>query len=262
MPTFEGSTVQKAIKKGLKALNLTEVEVTVKVVSEGKRGGFLGLGGDPAVVQVEKIPEPVPEAELEPDRQAQPLPTPAVQDGDDVIPKTQLTESKKPETAEKPAAQPATVVDNDEVLKDLGVYITSICATLKTPVLIKLSRQQNEVVYQLDTNKEGLVIGKHGRTINSLQYLAQTYFNHYGKGKFRITLNVGNYRQRREETLKHLADKAAREVIASGKPYLLDDMPSFERKVIHQQLADNTHVDTISEGKEPHRYVIIKSKFN
>lgn len=260
MPTFKGSTVQKAIKKGLKALDTKEEDVTVKVITEGKRG-FLGFGGDPAVVQVDKIPDPVPEEKLDPDRKAQPLPKATTADAKTVTtPKKQA----KPAKAEAPKPAKATkseTVDNETVLKNLGVYITNICTTLKTPVLIKLSRQQGTVTYQLDTNKEGLMIGKHGRTINALQYLAQTYFNHYGRGKTSIVLNVGNYRQRREETLKRLADKAAREVIASGKPYLLDDMPSFERKIIHQRLADNQHIETISEGKEPHRYVIIKSKF-
>lgn len=260
MPTFKGATVQKAIKKGLKALDATKADVTVKVIAEGKRG-FLGLGGDPAVVQVDKIPDPVPEETLDPDRQAQPLPEATVADQTN----TTKTPQPKPKAAVKKAdtesTEAAKPVDNETVLKDLGIYITNVCATLKTPVLIKVSRHQGTVTYQLDTHKEGLMIGKHGRTINSLQYLAQTYFNHFGKGKTRIVLNVGNYRQRREETLKRLADKSAREVIASGKPYLLDDMPSFERKIIHQRLADNSHVETISEGKEPHRYVIIKSKF-
>lgn len=245
MPTFEGSTVQEAVASGLKALNLTEAQVTTKVLFPGKKG-FLGFGRKPAQVSVEPTPKPKPAA-VSP----QATKTPENKAAQAVL---------KADDQTKTAANAPKAVDNDQVLKALGTYITEVCATMKTPVKVKMSRHHNDVQYQLDTDKEGLVIGKHGRTINSLQYLAQTYFNHFGRGKLHIVLNVGNYRKRREETLKHLADKAGREVIASGKPYLLDDMPSFERKVIHQRLADNAHVDTFSEGKDPHRYVIIKSK--
>ncbi|KRM35010.1 R3H domain protein [Agrilactobacillus composti DSM 18527 = JCM 14202] len=274
MPTFEGRTVQQSIEKGLKALKLSREEVTVVVLDEGKKGGFLGFGRKPAVVQVDATPKPV-SLEKPKDQKPQPIADTPRNAGEDAVAQADKadpeTKQKTPKATAKPAPKakkasgakqgqqqrPSRKADNKKVLKDLEAYITSICATLETPVQVKVAHARNEVVYQLDTNKEGLVIGKHGRTINSLQYLAQTYFNHFGRGKLRIVLNVGNYRQRREDTLKHLADRAAREVIATGKPYLLDDMPSFERKVIHQQLANNNHVDTTSEGKEPHRYVII-----
>ncbi|MCD2257165.1 RNA-binding cell elongation regulator Jag/EloR [Agrilactobacillus fermenti] len=262
MPTFEGSSIQAAIENGLKQMKLQRGAVNVQVIATGKKG-FLGFGRKPAVVKLDKLPEPAKKKPVATEQQAKSV--------------AQRTTTKsapvhRPVTAEikrqKPTQLKATATevldrtqrrrsDNAAVLQQLKDYITDICASLKTPVTVKVTQKSGQVIYQLGTDKEGLVIGKHGRMINSLQYLAQTYFNQHGHGKQRIVLNVGNYRQRREETLQRLADKAAMEVIATGKPYLLDDMPSFERKIIHQQLASNAHVQTTSEGKDPHRYVII-----
>ena len=111
--------------------------------------------------------------------------------------------------------------------------------------------------YQIATDKEALLIGKHGKIINAIQYLAQTEFNHYGKAKWTIMLNVGDYRERRDAAVRRLAEKSAREVIARGTSVYLDPMPAFERKAIHATLADNAYVTTHSEGNDPRRYVVI-----
>lgn len=104
------------------------------------------------------------------------------------------------------------------------------------------------------------MIGKHGRTINALQSLAQVFLNHKRFSKLEVTLDVANYRERRVETLTRLAENMAREVVATGKPVYLDPMPSFERKQIHSVLADNEHVMTYSAGTEPKRAVVITLK--
>ena len=108
------------------------------------------------------------------------------------------------------------------------------------------------------TDKEGLLIGKHGRTINALQSLGQLFLNHHGAAHVELELDVANYRERRAAALTRLAESTAREVVATGKPIYLDPMPSFERKQIHAVLAKNRYVTTYSAGKEPHRAVVIE----
>ncbi|MBU3851314.1 MAG: protein jag [Candidatus Paralactobacillus gallistercoris] len=236
MPIFEGNSIQAAITKGLAVLKLPRDEVNVEVITEGKRGLF-GIGRKPAVVN------------LKPNLPASPT-TPTVTTIKAASPAV-VTKPKviKPKATKRNDLQTAT----DHIV----AYLEAITAALSIPTQIKVTAEKDNLVFHLQTAREGFLIGKHGQKINALQYLAQTAFNHYTHLKKRIILNVGDYRQRRTAILKKVADNAAREVIATGRPYTLDPMPSFERKQIHQRLQDNQYVTTHSEGVEPHRYVVV-----
>ncbi|KRN28611.1 RNA-binding protein [Lactobacillus selangorensis] len=275
MPTFQGNTIQDAIEKGLAQLKLPQDRVNVKVISEGKKG-FFGLGKKPAIVHLEE--KNVTVTNIKPAASAAPVQaqsrakaaksTAAKPAGK--TPKKKAVAKKGP--AKKAAAskkkpvpqkeQPKKPTRDDQIaISTATLHLTDITARIGTPTTVTVDRvDKTHVTYHLQTDKEGLLIGKHGKTINALQYLTQVYFNHNAHSKILVTLNVGRYRERREATLTRLADKAAREVIATGQPVFLDPMPSFERKQIHAHLADNQHVKTHSEGVDPHRYVIVTSK--
>ncbi len=129
---------------------------------------------------------------------------------------------------------------------------------LAMDVVDTLRHQQGLATRELNTDaKEAQLIGKHGKIINAIQYLAQTEFNRYGKAKWTIMVNVGDYRERRDAAVKRLAQKTARDVVATGAAVYLDPMPAFERKAIHSALSDNAYVETHSEGVDPRRYVVI-----
>lgn len=238
MQTFQGTDIQAAIDQGLKALNLTRDEVSVEVIDEGKKG-FLGFGKKPAIVNLKKIKPATPLAPSQPE-EAKPV--------------TSATVAAKAPKAHKQS--------ENKAIQALSDYLRGITAQIGTPVTIKVQRQHKMLTYHLQTTKEGLLIGKHGKTINALQYLAQTYYNHHAKGKQTIMLEVGDYRQRRAAIIGHLADKAAREVIATGQAVKLEPMPSFERKLIHGHLADNHHVQTHSQGHGDRRYVVVELNRN
>ncbi|MFT8880769.1 MAG: R3H domain-containing nucleic acid-binding protein, partial [Lentilactobacillus hilgardii] len=126
---------------------------------------------------------------------------------------------------------------------------------------LKLDLKNKHSVYiDIDTEQESRLIGRHGRTINALQNLAQIFVNRSGANNVTVELDTADYRNRRSEALIQLADKTARNAIANGKPVYLNPMPSFERKQIHNALADNDHVVTYSTGKEPHRVIVVAPK--
>jgi spoIIIJ-associated protein len=233
--TFQGANIQAAIDQGLAVLKVTRDEVAVEVIEEGKKG-FLGFGKKPAVVELKLVAPVISEAPTTTAQTVAPI---------------------KPTAHPKPAKR--VKQDEAEAVQAVSTYLSQMTTQIGTPVTIKVQRQHKVLTYHLETDKEGLLIGKHGKTINALQYLAQTYYNHHAKGKQTIILEVGDYRKRRAAILVHLADKAAREVVATGQSVKLDPMPAFERKIIHGHLTENSHVQTHSEGHGDRRYLVIDS---
>ncbi|WP_461214684.1 RNA-binding cell elongation regulator Jag/EloR [Lacticaseibacillus sp. GG6-2] len=236
MPTFQGTTIQKAIDLGLQTLGVAREAVSVDVIQEGKKGLF-GLGKKAAIVNLKLLaPEPEPE----------PAPKPA--------PK----HHHHPQ--HHPAAGSLHKRDDQTAIALVQSYLEDIVRELGITATIDSTRHGDKVWFAINTDKEAQLIGKHGKIINAIQYLAQTEFNRYGKSKWTIMLNVGDYRERRDSAVRRLAGKTAREVIARGTAVYLDPMPSFERKAIHAELVDNDYVETHSEGIDPRRYVVITPK--
>ncbi|ETY72864.1 RNA-binding cell elongation regulator Jag/EloR [Lactiplantibacillus fabifermentans] len=157
-------------------------------------------------------------------------------------------------TPEEIAARQAA---NEQAVRDLSAYLLDIVKQLGITSDLDVDFGNRYATLNFDTERQGLLIGKHGRTINALQDIAQVYMNHHGASHVNVVLDVDDYRDRREATLKRLAESTAREAIATGKQVFLDPMPSFERKLIHAELANNHHVTTFSEGRDPHRAVVV-----
>lgn len=160
-------------------------------------------------------------------------------------------------TPRTPAEIAARQAANETAIRDLSAYLLEVVKQLGIAADLDVDFGNRYATLNFNTAKQGLLIGKHGRTINALQDLAQVYMNHHGASHVNVVLDVDDYRDRRVATLKRLAESTAREVIATGKQVFLDPMPSFERKLIHAELANNHHVTTFSEGREPHRAVVV-----
>ena len=226
MPIYEGATVEDAVRLGLSDLALTAEQVTITTVAEGKKG-FLGLGKKVARVQIEPRVEPVPTIE----------PTPVA--------------IKEPK--EKPKA-----ASDEETLTQLALYLTAITNALNAPATVTYTREQDQVVVHLETEKQGMLIGKHGKILNALQYLAQVFVHRLEKNRLSVVLNVGDYREKRQLILERLAQKTADKVKKTGQPVFLEPMPAFERKQIHAALSKNKLIQTHSEGDEPYRYLVVE----
>jgi len=295
MTVFEGNTVAAATAAGLKQLNLTRAQVEVEVVAEPKKG-FLGIGKQAAQVRLTPKPQaaapkstaapvampassavasvapakPVVSAAAPKSAAARPnkkavvvkstvAPTPqsaqpVVNSAASVASATSAVPERTPEQI---AARQAA---NEQAVRDLSAYLLEVVKQLGITADLDVDFGNRYATLNFDTAKQGLLIGKHGRTINALQDLAQVYMNHHGASHVNVVLDVDDYRERREETLERLAESTAREAIATGKQVFLDPMPSFERKLIHAELANNRHVTTFSEGRDPHRAVVVAAR--
>lgn len=120
--------------------------------------------------------------------------------------------------------------------------------------------EEGQTIIELQGDGLGLVIGRHGQTLDSLQFLLNIAVNRMVKESVHFILDAENYRAKRKETLERLALQSADRVIRSGKPLRLEAMKAYERKIIHTALQDSDEVETMSEGTEPNRYVMIKKK--
>ena len=171
--------------------------------------------------------------------------------------KTKVASANDGQSPRTPAEIAARQAANETAVRALCDYLLTVVKALGVTADLDVDFGNRYATLNFDTAKQGLLIGKHGRTINALQDLAQVYMNHHGASHVNVVLDVDDYRERRAATLKRLAESTAREVIATGKQVFLDPMPSFERKLIHAELANNRHVTTFSEGRDPHRAVVV-----
>lgn len=140
-------------------------------------------------------------------------------------------------------------------------FLASIFEAMKLEVRIDPMDTKDGVVMNLIGENLGILIGKHGQTLDSLQYLANLAAN---KGlvedKVRIILDIENYRSRREDTLRRLAMRLADKVRRTGERIVLEPMNRHERKIIHMALQNNYRISTYSSGEEPYRKVVIELK--
>jgi spoIIIJ-associated protein len=122
---------------------------------------------------------------------------------------------------------------------------------------IEKQQQGKQVTFMITGEQVGLLIGKHGQTLNSLQLLTQLVANRHAEEYISIVVDAENYRERREKTLMQLAQKLAEKAVKTGKEVRLEPLPAHERKIIHSALAGHKKVVTYSVGVEPHRYVVV-----
>ena len=115
-----------------------------------------------------------------------------------------------------------------------------------------------EINFSGDDN--GVLIGKRGQTLDSLQYLTSLVVNKTQKEYVRIKLDTEDYRRRRRDTLENLAKNIANKVKKTGKTVVLEPMNPYERRIIHSALQPNKYVETYSEGNEPYRHVVVTLK--
>ena len=116
---------------------------------------------------------------------------------------------------------------------------------------------ENEIRIELKGTEMGMLIGKRGQTLDSLQYLTSLVANKNKDTYTKIKIDTENYRQRRKETIENLARNVASKVKKTGRPAFLEPMNPYERRIIHAELQADKYVDTHSEGEEPHRKVVI-----
>ncbi|SET14843.1 spoIIIJ-associated protein [Salinibacillus kushneri] len=137
-------------------------------------------------------------------------------------------------------------------------YLREIAKQMGNTVDIETEENDKEIRYNLTGDKIAMLIGKRGQTLNALQYLTQLVVNRNSDQYKAVIVDAEGYRDRRNETLKQLAERLAKKAIRLQREVFLEPMPSYERKVIHTALQNNTDISTFSDGVEPNRRVVIK----
>ena len=227
---FEGKTVAEALTKASIQLGIASDKLEYTVESEGK-SGFFGFGAKPAVILVTKREE-----------------------------KAIVVEEKKEEI---PAAKPAVVaVEAATVEERTREFLEKLFHAMKVEVKIDLQYSESTKNMDIDLSGDdmGILIGKRGQTLDSLQYLTSLYVNKESDSYIRVKMDTENYRERRKETLEHLAKNIAYKVKRTRKPVSLEPMNPYERRIIHSALQNDRYVYTKSEGEEPYRKVVIMLK--
>ncbi len=139
-------------------------------------------------------------------------------------------------------------------------YLKELTKLIGLEVTFESKIRDEQIVIKMYSDNNSILIGKDGRTLSSLMFVVkQMLSNKYGIYPH-IILDVENYKEKQEKNLERLAKKIAREVIKTKVDVKLDNMNSYERRIIHNTLSNNDKVITISEGEEPNRHVIIKLK--
>ena len=246
-------SVEKAIQKGLRQLGLPQDQVFVEIISEGKKGLF-GFGQKNAEVELTPVATMVSEEVVEE------VVDPVVETVEETVevPEEDFEEDDFEEEEAREADYEETVDQLEEAARVTKEYLEGIAKTYGAEATVTVEARRDRMTFVFDTDKQGLLIGKHGKILNALQVLAQVSVHRFIKGRISVQVDVGDYRQRRSETLQQIAERTARKVLKTKQPVYLEPLPAYERKQIHAALSKNKRISTHSEGKEPHRYLVVE----
>jgi spoIIIJ-associated protein len=150
-------------------------------------------------------------------------------------------------------AEPA---DETETVGAAGDCVRRIASAIGADVSVSGAEREGVVTVTCSGADLGLLIGKHGQTIDAIQYLANAIVRTEG-GEHEVIVDAAGYRARRRVTLEAVAERSAKRAATTGKEIELDPMTSIERKIVHEALKENPDVQTWSEGSEPNRYVVV-----
>jgi len=253
--TRRGTTVELAITSALATLGVTRDEVEVEVINQGKKG-FFGFGAKEAEVAVTiiNVEEPsVPEKVI------------SFEEEKPVI-EVLLTDMEL--NTDEPIGKSAIEIEEvqidglpDETAIDETKHYLTMVATAMGIDDIQVSHVINGkyVTFHMESAKAALLIGKRGQTLNAIQQLAQLVTNKSSSQFKVVRVDVGDYRERREQSLEQLAERMADKAVRTGRKVQLEPMASYERKVIHNALSRRLDIETYSEGIDPYRYLVIES---
>ena len=281
-------TLDDAITEALIQLGVTSDRLEYNVIEKGS-AGFLGIGMKQAVIEAwkkeDKEEEEFLKAVEETIRENPVKEYFAKEDNvkEDDVKEHQAEEAAKKEEAvreektEKEEAsanareeksEPVSVKEKellakveDETIRYVEQFVKDTLKAMDMDVEITSSIDKDGALYvDMKGENMGILIGKRGQTLDSLQYLANRVANKHQSGYVRVKLDTENYRARREETLKHLAKNIAHKVKRNRRPVILEPMNPYERRIIHSTLQSDPYVTTHSEGEEPYRKVVVTLK--
>lgn len=277
---FSAKTVDEAITKASLEFETFSENLEIEVISEGK-SGFLGFGAKPAIIKVrkkeasEQLETPVEEEKKE-EAAAQEIPKTARKETVKEQKREAVKEPKKEvkkeikrevkKETEQPKEERKVVERSPEEVAEMKAeaekFLGGVFKAMELEVEIKMDYKAEEGNLDIEFvgHDMGILIGKRGQTLDSLQYLTSLVVNKGRQGYVRVKLDTEDYRNRRKETLENLARSIAYKVRKTRKTVSLEPMNPYERRIIHSALQGNRYVETYSEGNEPYRHVVVKLK--
>lgn len=224
---FTGKTVDDAITEACKNFTITSDRLEYEVVEKGTSGIF-GFAAKPAIIKARVF--------------------------DPNAPKEEVKEEKKEEAKENTES---SFTVTEPLTADPKEFLEKVFNAMDMKVSIDVETKEDEINIELSGDDMGVLIGKRGQTLDSLQYLTSIVVNKGRKEYIRVKIDTENYRLRRKETLENLAKNLAYKAKRTKNPVSLEPMNPYERRIIHSALQNDKYVTTHSEGEEPYRKVII-----
>lgn len=258
-------TIEAAVAEGLEKLGISREEAVVHVVEQPSSGLFGLIHKKMAVVDIsapdeeaeEDTVEEVPAAEIpaEEAKEETPAEEPKAEEA--------APEAEKAPAEEKKAEREESTFDPEEqkkVAEEAKTFLAGVFAGMHLAVTMECRMTEERIMINLVGDGLGILIGKHGQTLDALQYLTNLAAGKSFRHHYFILLDVENYRERRQDTLEALARRLAGKVKRTGEEIRLEPMAAGERRIIHLALQDDHAVSTDSEGEAPYRYVVIRPK--
>ena len=277
-----GKNVDEALTNALIKLETTSDKVEYEVIEKGS-SGILGLFNKPAIIRVRRkveVKEPDFAQEVKEElksfdiKQEQPkmvnkkpsiINSPKKEVEYNAVKSEPVNQASTVHEVYEQSAKPVekvskytTVISNDEIEKRIRTFLNDMFKAMGMEVKIDIDFDDPECVnIEFSGENMGVLIGKRGQTLDSIQYLTSLVVNK-GKDKYvRIKVDTEDYRNRRKQTLESLARNIAYKVKRSRKPVSLEPMNPYERRIIHSALQGDKFVSTRSEGEEPFRHVVV-----
>lgn len=257
-----GKNVNIAIEDGLRTLGLNREDVDIKILETGglfkKAKVCLIYEEKPIIVET-----PVVEQEIK----VEPVVEPVVEQKETL--EEVKTEEKAEETTEKViekvkveekiANEPREIKSPDELIERVKEFLVGLAKNMKSDITVEHSISENDINFNVKGENVGKLIGYRGETLNSIQILLGG-LKRSGEGRYRLYLDVEDYKKGREQTLIDLANRMADKSEEIERNVHLDPMSAYERRIVHSALQNRTLVETESMGEGENRHVVIKFK--
>lgn len=269
-------TIEDAIVQGVAQLNSEGRELAETEVITQPSGGFLGIGRKPAVVRLyfttmaaEASQEEIAEAVIQ-SNAVESQPTASIDESATVVVESNASvdadqaadseEAFDEEALKAKRSREVSKEDQAEIAEKGKQFLEDMFKQMGLTVFIEKMTTPDKITFQVHGDELGILIGKHGQTLDAIQYLTNLVANKEVAGHCHVVVDVENYRSRREETLVNLAKRLASKVRRNRQKVSLEPMNAFERKIIHTALQGERNIVTDSEGVEPYRHVVISYK--
>ncbi len=252
-----GKSVEDAFMNAIVELETTSDNIGYDVIDKGSNG-ILGFGSRPAKIKAWVKSEVEAEKKAEEEKAVEVKSTEAAAPAANSA-KADVTSDNSDEVLSEPHKKMVVTCDVDKVIRD---FLDNMFKAMDMDVNIdiKINEEEGCVNVELGGDEMGLLIGKRGQTLDSIQYLVSLVVNKENEKYMRVKVDTEDYRKRRKETLESLAKNIAYKVKRSKRPVSLEPMNPYERRIIHSALQNDKFVATRSEGEEPFRHVIVYLK--